>query len=341
VTRPDSFYKASRALLERTDLTPAEKLVRIVQADWRAFRGGEPTALQLAEATGLGERTVRRFLAAKLAGSEAAKMPANLAGEAANLAALHSSSDIQTKERDTDALSLSATRGEEKTDGPAVAKAMAGLPAVGVLALLHLKAVEGGGKWALAKWVGHVEEDEAAGRYARAELAAFVAGRTAVTESPWRLAESVRRHADAARAAAFRERLRRIQADGLTDARREGDKRRWRVRYPDAGEGLLVLESVVDLPRPPRVAELERALASARRLSLGRRSVDETMLEGRIAALRAGRPDPCPPSVPAPEKIEIRRPEDLKGWTFRPDQPVLAFAAGPEPVEGRGRERSE
>ena len=205
------------------------------------------------------------------------------------------SSDIQTKERDAE-LSLSrAARGEEKTDGPAVAKAMAGLPAVGTLALLHLKAVAGGGKWALAKWVGHVEEDEAAGRYARAELAAFVAGRTAVTESPWRLAESVRRHADMARAAAFAARLRDIRGSGLTRA--EGADGPARVVYVEPERPLLVIERRI--PSPPGT-------------SYG----------------------------PQTKRWDVTTPAGLAAWTFRPEQPVFAFAAGPEPVEGRGRERS-
>ncbi|HUX02235.1 MAG TPA: hypothetical protein VMY35_14820 [Phycisphaerae bacterium] len=40
----DTFYKAGRAMLGRTDLTPAEKLVRIVRDHWLAFEGREPTA---------------------------------------------------------------------------------------------------------------------------------------------------------------------------------------------------------------------------------------------------------------------------------------------------------
>ena len=186
----------------------------------------------------------------------------------------------------------------------------------GLVAGLATKAQVGGGKWPFEQWAGQTEEDFAAKRYTRSELAAFVAGRTAVTEAPWRLAESVRRHAEAAKAAAFRKRIQEIQAGGLTDARREGDERRWQMRYSDAEEGLLILESVVDPPPPPRVAELERVLVSARRLSLGRPSVEETRLEGRLAALRAGLPDPNPPPAPSPERREIRSLVDLAGWHF-------------------------
>ena len=82
----DGFYKASRAMLARTDVTAAEKLVRIVRAHYRAFEGREPTAAEAARATGLGDRTVRRFLAAKLATAKTAKMPAKMAGKTAKLA---------------------------------------------------------------------------------------------------------------------------------------------------------------------------------------------------------------------------------------------------------------
>ena len=286
------FYRASRALLERTDLTPAEKLVRIVREDWRTFRGGDPTTSQLAEATGLDERTVRRAKADKMSAPKRTKCPDKMSAQAdkksgPSCSKSYRSSDIQTKERDTDSLPLSATRGEEKEAKAATKDG----PAVGVLALLHLKAVEGGGKWPLAKWIGHVEEDEAARRYTRAELAAFVADRTVVTEAPWRLADSVRRHADAARAAAFAARLRTIRAEGLTDARQEGAKRlkntpqRARVTYvdPDAGEPLLVLAWTT--PRIP----------------------------GSSYGPQAG-------------ELRITDPTALAAWTFRARQPALPFA---------------
>ena len=281
------FYRASRALLERTDLTPAEKLVRIVREDWRTFRGGDPTTSQLAEATGLDERTVRRAKADKMSAPKRTKCPDKMSAQAdkksgPSCSKSYRSSDIQTKERDTDFSLSPAARGKEK-------EAMAA--ATGTLAALHLKAVQGGGKWTLTQWIGHVEEDEAAKRYTRAELAAFVAGRTAVTEAPWRLAESVRRHADAARAAAFAARLRTIRAEGLTDARQEGAKRlkntpqRARVTYvdPDAGEPLLVLAWTT--PRIP----------------------------GSSYGPQAG-------------ELRITDPTALAAWTFRPRQPVLPFA---------------
>jgi hypothetical protein len=190
--------------------------------------------------------------------------------------------------------------------------------------MLALKARAGGGKWGLAQWIGQVEEDEAVRRYARADLAAFVASRTAITEAPWKLAESVRCHAAAAKEAAFRERLRTIRGEGLTDARREGDRRRWRVRYSDETEGLLILESVVEPPRPAALAELER---QQEKWKFDRTLPGARALDRRVAAMRAGLPDPSPPPVPESEKIEIRRPENLAAWRFRPEQPVL-FADG-------------
>jgi len=277
----DTFYKAGRALLGRTDLTAAEKLVRIVRVHWMAFEGREPTAAEAARATGLGDRTVRRFLAAKLATAKTAKMLAKLARKTAKLA---TPNVVKTSVRDVD-------KGERGTAPPAPAtqggkKETAG---TGALALLHLKARAGGGKWPFEQWAGQVEEDEAARRYARADLEAFVASRTSITEAPWLLAGAVRRHTEAAKQAAFRERLRTIRAEGLTAVRWKGEgeppnnlPKRGRVKYPDPDAGLLVL--AFDLPMGP----------------------------GRTF-----------------EKYhEIRRPEDLKGWRFRADQPVLPFAEG-------------
>jgi len=303
------FYKASRALLERTDLTPAEKLVRIVQAHYRTFEGRAATTKEMIQSLGGGKAKglSRRTIFAALAGcreeaksavsapkgvqnlhsGSAISAPGSAESAPPSCSTSYRSSEMKTKERDTDSLPLSATRGEEKEAKAATKDG----PAVGVLALLHLKAVEGGGKWPLAKWIGHVEEDEAARRYTRAELAAFVADRTVVTEAPWRLADSVRRHADAARAAAFAARLRTIRAEGLTDARQEGAKRlkntpqRARVTYvdPDAGEPLLVLAWTT--PRIP----------------------------GSSYGPQAG-------------ELRITDPTALAAWTFRARQPALPFA---------------
>jgi len=301
----DTFYKAGRAMLARTDLTPAEKLVRIVRAHWQAFEGKEPTAADAARATGLGERTVRRFLAAKLATAKMAKMPAKLAGETAKLATPNvvktSVRDVE-KERGiiTDPLSLLSRCGkEEKTDGLAEAAAKAGERG-GMLAMLVLKARAGGGKWSLARWIGQVEEDEAAGRYRRADLEAFVAGRTAITEAPWKLAEAVRRHAAAAKEAAFRERLWTIRAEGLTAVRWTGSEeppnqlpKRGQVKYADPEAGLLVLVFPVSMGRGRHYEKYH----------------------------------------------EIRRPGDLKGWRFKAEQPVLAFAETKE--GGRCNEKED
>jgi len=40
----EPFYKASRAMLIRTDLTDAQKIIQIVRDHWLAFEGREPTA---------------------------------------------------------------------------------------------------------------------------------------------------------------------------------------------------------------------------------------------------------------------------------------------------------
>ncbi|HUX00815.1 MAG TPA: hypothetical protein VMY35_07530, partial [Phycisphaerae bacterium] len=249
----EPFYKASRAMLARTDLTLAEKLVRIVRAHWLAFEGREPTAAETARATGLSERQIYRILARKKGAfnaedAEAAekakaglgeKRRGRLTGcQAKPLTGCHDKMSVKTDKmsvpgpdacsksygvmRDVDkergmitAPSPSAARGQKKeeTDGLAEAAAKAGEQG-GMFAMLALKGRAGGGKWPLARWIGQAEEDEAARRFSRADLEAFVASRTSITEAPWLLAGAVRRHAQAAKQAAFRERLRTIRVEG-------------------------------------------------------------------------------------------------------------------------------
>jgi len=186
----------------------------------------------------------------------------------------------------------------------------------GLVAGLATKAQVGGGKWPFEQWAGQTEEDFAAKRYTRSELAAFVAGRTAVTEAPWRLAESVRRHADAAKAAAFRERIRTIRAGGLMEVRCKGDPRRWCVQHADEAAPVIILETMLADPEPTTLEDLERSMESNRRLDpAGRGSTARSFLR-RIEALRAGLPDPNPPPAPSPERREIRSLVDLAGWHF-------------------------
>jgi len=282
------FYKAGRALLGRTDMTDAEKIIQIVRTHFLAFEKREPTTAELVKATGKCDRTIRRAKTDKLSALKRTKCPDKMSAQADKKSApscKHPSVlKIETQDR-----GIITTSSPFAAQGEETASSLK--PQAPGFALLHLKAVEGGGKWTLTQWIGQVEEDEAARRYTRAELAAFVAGRTAVTEAPWRLAESVRRHADAARAAAFAARLRTIRAEGLTDARQEGAKRlkntpqRARVTYvdPDAGEPLLVLAWTT--PRIP----------------------------GSSYGPQAG-------------ELRITDPTALAAWTFRARQPALPFA---------------
>ena len=314
------FYKTSRAMLRRKDMTDAAKIIQVVRTHFLAFEGREPTTAELVAATGKCERTVRRAKADKLSGPKRTKCPAKMSAQAVNSSAPSCSTshgsvrDVDKGERGTAPIPL-ASQGEKangKTQCPNLG------PQASSLFILAAKARMGGGKWPFEQWAGQVEEDTAARRYRRADLEAFVASRTAITEAPWKLAESVRRHAAAAKAAAFRERLRTIRAEGLSDARLGGDKRRWRVRYVDEGDGLLILEESLPEPAPPALEELERQLRQCER-----RCWPTEPLSERIEAIRAGRPDPHPEPRGEPEKKEIRTPDDMRGWTFRPYQPRL------------------
>jgi hypothetical protein len=303
------FYKASRTLAADENLSFGEKWVRVIQAHYQAFEGRDPTSAELARALGTTRRGVNKILARLARREQKArpggnKRPAQAGTKGPETGTKgppsHSLLDIETKERDMTAppllVALQPEKANDKRQCPSLGPQVSGLKpqasSLPILALLHLKAVEGGGKWRLAQWIGQVEEDEAAGRYRRAYLAAFVAGRTAITEAPWKLAEAVRRHAQAEKDAAFRERLRVIRADGLTraagpvglDRRGEPDGPA-RVVYVDPDRPLLVIERQV--PPPPGT-------------SYG----------------------------PQTKRWDVRTPEDLAAWTFRPDQPVLPFAKG-------------
>ena len=238
----DGFYRASKALLRRTDLTDAQKIIEIVRRHWLAFEGREPTTAELVAATGKSDRTIRRARADKLSAPKRTKCPAKMSVQADKKSGRSCSTsygleEIETKERGIAPPSPPAAQGKKgKGIEAAVAKAAEGN---GALALLVLKARAGGGKWSLARWMGQVEEDEAARRYRRADLDAFVAARTAITEAPWKLAEAVGRHAATAKAAAFRERLRRIRAEGLTQA--DGPDGPGKVVYVDPDGPLLVI----------------------------------------------------------------------------------------------------
>jgi len=244
----DTFYKAGRALLARTDLTPAQKLVRIVRDHWLAFEGREATARELVKATGLSESGIRKVLTGRKTAQtpqSAVQSAVQSAPETAQSAvpscstSLSSVRDVDKGERQTAPSPSAAQGGKEKASGLK--------PQAPSLALLALKARAGGSKWSLTRWIGQVEEDAAAGRYARADLEAFVAARTAITEAPWKLAEAVRRYAEAAKQAAFRERLRQIRADGLTRAK--GPDGPGAVVYVDPDMPLLVIEQ--PLPAVP------------------------------------------------------------------------------------------
>jgi len=293
----DTFYKAGRAMAADKGLSYGEKWVRVIQAHYLAFEGREPTSAEIARALGRkGRRGINKILARLARREQKAlvggnKRPARAGTKGPKTGTKgppsHSLLDIETKERGMTAPSSPATQGGKKETA-----------GTGALALLHLKARAGGGKWRFEQWAGQVEEDTAARRYFRADLEAFVASRTSITEAPWKLAEAVRRHAQAAKQAAFRERLRTIRAEGLTAVRWKGEgeppnnlPKRGRVKYPDPDAGLLVL--AFDLPMGP----------------------------GRTF-----------------EKYhEIRRPEDLRGWRFRAEQPVLAFMERTSADDADGR----
>jgi len=235
----DTFYKASRAMAADKGLSYGEKWVRVIQAHYLAFEGREPTSAEIARALGRkGRRGINKILARLARREQKAlvggnKRPARAGTKGPKTGTKgppsHSLLDIETKERGMTAPSSPATQGGKKETA-----------GTGALALLHLKARAGGGKWGLAQWIGQVEEDEAARRYARADLEAFVASRTSITEAPWLLAGAVRRHAQAAKQAAFRERLRTIRVEGLTMA--SGPDGPGRVVYVDPEMPLLVIE---------------------------------------------------------------------------------------------------
>ena len=235
----DTFYKASRAMAADKGLSYGEKWVRVIQAHYLAFEGREPTSAEIARALGRkGRRGINKILARLARREQKALVGGNKGPARAGTKGpktgtkgppSHSLLDIETKERGMTAPSSPATQGGKKETA-----------GTGALALLHLKARAGGGKWGLAQWIGQVEEDEAARRYARADLEAFVASRTSITEAPWLLAGAVRRHAQAAKQAAFRERLRTVRVDGLTMA--SGPDGPGRVVYVDPEMPLLVIE---------------------------------------------------------------------------------------------------
>lgn len=250
----DPFYRAPKVLLKDTNVSPAAKLVRIVQAHWLSFEGRDATVRELVEATGLSERGVRNVLAgrksaapARSAARSAAQNPAQNTGKPAQNTvpscskSLSVMRDVDKGERDTAPLSPLAARGGKKETAQGD----------GTVAVLATKARMGGGTWPFERWAGQTEEDGAARRYTRAELAAYVEDRTSITVAPWRLAEHVRRHADARARAAFDARIREIQYGGLTraepvlginDARKPaGADVRYRVRWSD--DGLLMIHT--------------------------------------------------------------------------------------------------
>lgn len=228
-------------------------------------------------------------------------MPVKMTGEAAKKSGLSSQLEIETEGREA-ALSLSAQQGD------------------GTVAILAAKAGRSGGRWPFEQWAGQVEEDCRAGRYDRGELRAYVQEARGITVAPWRLAVDVRAFLAARKAAEFRERLRVIRVEGLSDARAEGDKRRWRVRFADETVPVVILEEVLPEPARPTLESLEREWGEWK---FDRQAAGARRLEERIEAIRAGRPDPHPEPRGEPEKRELRTPGDLRGWTFRPYQPRL------------------
>ena len=90
------------------------------------------------------------------------------------------------------------------------------------------------------EWGATVQEDLRHGRYVRADLEAYLAGVGRIACWPRELVKDVRAFTAAAKAAAFRERLRTIRADGLMWA--TGPDGPGRVVYVDPDRPLLVIE---------------------------------------------------------------------------------------------------
>lgn len=166
------------------------------------------------------------------------------------------------------------------------------------------------------EWEAVANEDLRNGRYTRADLEAYLVGVGRIACWPSGLAADVVAFIGAAKVAAFAARIREIQTEGLTDVRREGDGRTWRVRYVDETPPVIILETMLADPEPTTLEDLERSMESNRRLDpAGRGSTARSFLR-RIEALRAGLPDPNPPPAPSPERREIRSLVDLAGWHF-------------------------
>lgn len=97
------------------------------------------------------------------------------------------------------------------------------------------------------EWDAVVQEDIRHGRIRRPDLEAYLAGVSAIVCWPRNLAADVRVFAEAAKQAAFRERLRTIRAEGLVRA--EGPDGEARVVYVEPERPLLVIERRTPPPR--------------------------------------------------------------------------------------------
>jgi len=237
------FYKALKVLLADTNLSPAAKLVRIVRTHFLSFEGREATVREIAVATGLGERTVRRFLAAKLA-EGAANLAAKMAGKTAKLAASPLSfRDGDKGEREDQCRPLLETpQGTEKKKAVAAAPTSLGRRLAGrTVGLIRERTSE-------EEWEAFAEETIR--RLGRTALTAFLAFHEHLVFWPRELSERVEAWWREERRRRWDERLRQIREGNLKTAepilRPKDDReppskdRRYRVRWAD--DGVLAIE---------------------------------------------------------------------------------------------------
>jgi len=242
----DTFYKASRAMLARTDLTPAEKLVRIVRAHFRAFEKRVATVRELAAATGLSERGVRKILS-RLWTARFRQLAEQSAEQSAERSSERSSGKAEQGSAPSCSKSLSVVRdvdkGERSTPAPLAAQ---GGKANDWRRTSFGKqlAARAARKADLLEWEAYGLE--AVRSFGLEAVEAYLVARKYLTCWPRDLAADVRAFLAESKAAAFRERLRTIRAEGLVRA--TGPDGPGRVVYVEPDRPLLVIERRVPPP---------------------------------------------------------------------------------------------
>ena len=324
------YAKAPLDLL-RGDLAPSVKLVAIAVGRMKRF-GETPTTRRLIFETALPERTVQRAMV--------------ILGLAAPRGRPRKTDKQIDKQIDKQTATVaiyppvynSVTKTESRESGGGTAPPPSSREGPGKKtatapddppSLAAAVAARLGGRFPLPEVAGHVASQIAAGLYAEADLAAWLAaGHTAAY--PSYLKAQVPAFVAALRAEAFAMKVRQIRAGGLTRAqhRTAAPPRRAEVRLADDAGGLLILEELVG-GRPGTSAEaLGREIAAAE-IDAGRSAfhrdaaaVAVRRLRARLAAVLAGDADPQA-RPPDRRRLDIRTPEALAEWRFEAEQPFL------------------